>query len=165
MSLLIEVLITPAASQKHYQGPICISLCQVVGLRVLCLQSSSNCPISLGFFTYRFSCATTSQLVKKSQKNPASSPVQNQNKYLLLAICILPKFAAHGLVHPIPSPGHQQGIEEGWALTYVSGDAQSCDMRFCHFRVTAFEMQTCLAKSFPSPRACVCVLLDWQCGL
>lgn len=31
---VIEVLITPAASQQHYQGLICIHLCQVV---VLCV--------------------------------------------------------------------------------------------------------------------------------
>lgn len=108
VSLLIEVLITPAASQKRYLHSFMPSSCFVCLVFAVFIQLS----YFVGFFAYAFSCAKTSQVVKKNQKNPASSPVQNQNKYPPLAIHILPRFATHGLVHPIPSLGHQQRIEK-----------------------------------------------------
>lgn len=101
MSLLIEVLMTAAASQKHYRGPICIPLCQVLVLCVLCLQSSSNCPILLGFLLALFHVQKPAKWSKRTRKILPLHPYK-----IKINIHCWPYIYFAQIWYPWPRPSH-----------------------------------------------------------
>lgn len=107
-----------------------------------------SCSIAL-FYWHFLMCKNQPSGQKEPEKTCLSTRAKSKYIYTLGPI-----YSAQ-ICCPWPHPSHPlpEASAGNWRRASVAlPKTQSCDVRCCHFRVTAFEIQTSAAKPFPPPR-------------
>lgn len=98
-----------------------------------------SCSIAL-FYWHFLMCKSQPSGQKEPEKTCLSTRAKSKYIYPPLALYILPRFAACGLIRPIPSPRHQQGIEEGRALPYPKPKAATWDVVISGWLLSKYKL-------------------------